>query len=92
MDLPGKGRYNRCCVWTGTGGDRNKRNRVGGGWRERELRETTGIGGNVETECSGNLSDSTRVTLDKTPRNGGYRTRTDHLLQQRTFSRTQIFN
>lgn len=51
---------------------------AGGGWRERGLRETTGIGGrggtgdNTETYCSAKFLGSTRVTLAKTPSNGGY--------------------
>lgn len=36
----------------------------GGGWRERVLGEVTGIGGSQE---------SARVTLVRTPSNGGFR-------------------
>lgn len=53
---------------------------VTGGWRERGpgITRITGIGGyfrtEVETQCTGNSLESTKVTLAMTPSNGGYRT------------------
>ena len=45
-----------------------------GGWRERILRQLTGIGGhlgdNLVTQCNGNFQESKRMTLAKALSNG----------------------
>ena len=44
MDLPEKGKQNIHCRWTAQVGEQEQEDQVGEGWRERILRETTGIG------------------------------------------------